>query len=411
MTKIESLSDDLLSPEMVGDPYPYLHTLRETAPVHWNERWGGWLLTGYDAIARIHADPRLSNDKYGPFATLKNLSDDQRAVFDWLALWMGSQDPPLHTRLRKSVQSAFSSRDSLDAVAPVIGATAAKLLDELEVRSQFDVVNDFAYPLTRAVIAGMLGMPPGDAHRIAPWSDAVSPLMFMMLGGDKEKRYRQAREQLNDMAGYFRGALRRRRQQPQDDLMTSLSESVDRGELSEDEAVATCMTVLFGGHETTKDLIGNGVLLLLRHPEQLARLRQDPALWPSAVEEILRYEGPAKSTVRWAKEDITIEGQRIAAGQRILVFWAAANRDPGNFPEPDRFDVARRPNPHLSFGHGAHYCLGAALGRREGVIALPLLFDRMPGLQLAVDVDDLEWCPNIIMRGLVSLPVATEEGR
>jgi len=400
------LSDDLLSKDMIQDPYDQLRALRETAPVYWNARWGGWVLTGYEHIAQIHRNPALSNDKYTPFSELKKLSSDQQAVFDWLGLWMGSQDPPLHTRLRKSVQHAFSSRDSMEAVEPTIESAARQLLKALREREAFDVVADFARPLTVTVIAGMLGMPRSDLAKVGPWSDAVAPIMFMNLGGDKAAKYREARHQLDDMGDYFRTALRHRMTEPGDDLMTSIAEAVQRRDLTEDEGIATCMTVVFGGHETTRDLIGNGTLLLLRHPEQLARLHADPSLWPSAIEEVLRYESPAKSTVRWASQDFEVAGQKIAAGQRLLVFWSAANRDPAAFPDPDDFDVARRPNTHLAFGHGLHFCIGAPLGRREGAIALPLLFESFPDLGLAVAESDLEWHPNIIMRGLRSLPVS-----
>ncbi len=405
MTRTKAISDDLMDPAFIRDPYPYLAALREAAPVYWNERWGGWLLTGYEAIAQIHGNPALSNDKYSGFSALKAPGADQQAVFDCLGLWMGSQDAPLHTRLRKSVQTAFASRASLEAVEPVIRATARALLEDLQNRPGFDLIDDFAYPLTRAVIAGMLGMPREDLDRIAPWSDAVAPIMFMNLSGDKAARYRRARHELEDMADYYRAALRARRERPRDDLMTSIAESVAAGELTEEEAIATCMTVVFGGHETTKDLLGNGVLLLLQHQGALGRLRAEPALWAGAVEEMLRYESPAKSTVRWARAEFEIAGQVITEGQRLLVFWAGANRDPAQFPDPDRFDIARNPNPHLSFGHGPHYCLGAALGRREAVIALPMLFDAIPDLALAVAPEALQWHPTIIMRSLRRLPL------
>ena len=384
------LDDDLLAREVIRDPYPYLRQLRTSAPVHWNARWRGWVLTDYATIASIHKNPALSNDKYLPFARLKSPTADQRAVFQWLGLWMGSQDAPLHTRLRKSVVAIFNSRASLEAVEPVIRETAVALLADLAGKPRFDLIADFALPLTTTVIATMLGMPREDLGRIGPWSDAISPIMFMTLGGDSATRYAQAREQLDDMADYYRAALRDRAARPRDDLMTSIAEAIAEGALNEDEGIATCMTVVFGGHETTKDLLGNGTLLLLEHREELARLGQTPTLWATAIEEILRFESPAKSTVRWAKADFEIAGRRITAGQRLLVFWAAANRDPAQFPDPDRFDISRKPNMHLSFGQGAHYCLGASLGRREGVIALPLLFKAFPDLALAVPAEALD---------------------
>jgi len=398
-----SLNDDLLSPELIRDPYPMLRALRETAPVYWNARWKGWVVTSYDLVSEAHKNPAMSNDKYAPFARMKTPTEDQREVFRWLGLWLGSQDAPLHTRLRGAIQCAFTTRSSMEALEPILREETTALLDDAERRGEMDLVRDFAYPLTTTVIGSLLGMPREDLHRVPAWADAVAPILFMTLG--VPDRYRVAREQLDDMAAYFRGLLQRRLEQPEDDLLTSLAEAMDRGELSQDEVVATCMVVIFGGHETTKDLIGNGMLALLRDPDQLQRLRSDSALLPTAVEELLRFDSPAKSTVRWAMTDTEVGGQSIEEGQRLLMFWSAANRDPAHFDSPDCLDLARQPNRHLGFGKGVHYCIGAPLGRMEGVVALEQLVDRFPRIRLAVPDDALTWRPTIIMRSLESLPV------
>jgi len=397
------VSDDLLSPEVVRDPYPYLHALRETAPVYWNSRWKGWVVTSYEMINEAHKNPALSNDKYTPFTRMKTPTEDQAAVFEWLGLWLGSQDPPLHTRLRKAIQGAFLSRASIDALEPVITETTTELLDRAEASGHLDLIEDLAYPLTARVIAALLGMPAEDLGRLRKWADAVAPIMFMTPG--VADRYAVARTQLEDMAAYFQGLVEQRLAQPEDDLITALAQACEVGDLSEREVLATCMVVIFGGYETTKDLLGNGILALLDHPLELARLRAHPDLIDLAVEELLRFDSPAKSTVRWAKTATEIGGQPIGEGERILMFWSAANRDPAQFSDPDRLDISRTPNAHLGFGKGAHYCIGAPLGRREATIAIRLLLERFPGLSLSVPRDALEWRPTIIMRSLVSLPV------
>ncbi len=397
-----AISDDLVSPEIIRDPYPYLRVLREHDPVHFNQRWKGWVLTSYEIISNLHKIPGLSNDKYAPFSKMKAPTDDQREVFRWLGLWLGSQDPPLHTRLRSAIAKAFTPR-STTILLPRMREEAAMLLDRAAKQREVDLIEDFAYPLTTAVIASLLGVPREDFPRVTPWAAAVAPIMFMTMGG--EDRYRFAREQLDDMATYFRALVRARIAEPRDDLISSLGRVMQEGELSEEEVIATCMVVIFGGHETTKDLIGNGTLALLEHPDELARLRGAPDLVSSAVEEMLRYDAPAKSTVRWATTEIELGGKMIRPGERLLAFWAAANRDPATFADPDRLDVARSPNPHLGFGKGIHVCIGAPLARQEAIVAFPMLLERFPKLRLAVGKRALRYHPTIIMRGLQHLPV------
>ncbi len=396
--------DDLLAPEVIRDPYPMLKALRERSPLHFNPRWKGWVMTSYDGISEAHRHPALSNDKYEPFTAMKTRTPDQEAVFSWLGLWLGSQDPPLHTRLRSSISKAFTSRASVEALEPGIAAVVDELLSGVLARGEMDLVHDFAYPLTTAVIGAMLGMPREDLHRVQPWAEGVAPIMFMTLG--EKNRYQRARVQLDDMAHYFSELLRERQAHPKEDLMTALAESIAHGELSEREVIATAMVVIFGGHETTKDLLGNGVLALLRDQDARRQLQDDPGLMGTAIEELLRFDSPAKSTVRWASEETEICGQRVEKGQRILMFWSGANRDPAQFHEPDRLDLARSPNQHLAFGKGVHYCVGAPVARLEARLALRALLDRFPAMKLAVPESELSWHPTIIMRSLTSLPVA-----
>jgi len=397
-------SDDLLSPEVIRDPYPYLRALREQAPIHWNPRWKGWVMTSYDGIAEAHRNPALSNDKYQPFARMKTPTEDQQAVFSWLGLWLGSQDPPLHTRLRNAVAEAFTSRSAIGGLEPVLCEHIDKLLAGALEGGELDLVADFAYPLTTAVIGSMLGLPAADLHRVQPWADGVAPIMFMTLG--ESDRYGRARAQLDDMAEYFTALLEERREHPRDDLMSALARAEAAGLLSEREVIATAMVVIFGGHETTKDMLANGILALLRDDPARRQLQAKPELMDTAIEELLRFDSPAKSTVRWAQRDTEICGQRVEQGQRILMFWSGANRDPAHFNEPDRLDLARSPNRHLAFGKGIHYCVGAPVARLEARLAFRALLDRFPAMRLAVPDSELQWQPTIIMRSLKALPVA-----
>lgn len=394
--------DDLLSAEVVRDPYPVFRRLRESDPVHWNPRWEGWVLTRYADIQTVMHDPRFSSDRYTPYAQSRKTSDDARAVFGVLSNWLGSQDPPLHTRLRASVQKAFTPK-RVQGVRPSVERITDDLLHSLPGRGRVDLMRDYAFPLPARVIASLLGMPEEDIHLIRDWSADIAPVMFLMFG--EKDRNRRARTALERMTTYFAPLVESRRSEPVDDLISALAGLEARGELSREEVLATCMVVIFGGQETTMNLVGNGLLALLQHTEQMERLRSNPGLVEAAVEELLRFDGPAKTTVRWARETLDVDGHTIQAGQRILVCWSAGNRDPEKFPEPDRLDLSRAPNPHLAFGHGIHYCIGGPLARIEAQIALRGLLDRYPGLALDEEADRLEWNPTIVIRGLKSLPV------
>ncbi|MBI2059307.1 MAG: cytochrome P450 [Nitrospirae bacterium] len=396
------VSDDLLAREVVSDPYPYFACLRSEDPVHWNEQWGGWILTKYDDIFSMLQSAPLSSDRYTPFKKLKGSSADSEAVYKVLALWLGSQDPPLHSRLRNAVQKAFTPM-TIEALVPEIQATADQLLLGMRGRDRMELLQDFTYPLAATVIARMLGMPLRDLNLIKLWADRVAPIMFMMLG--EKGRYGRARQALDEMTEYFKALVHERQAHPTSDLTSALVGVMEKGELAEEEVIATCMVVVFGGHETTMNLMANGLLALLRNPAESERLLRNPEIIDTAVEEFLRFDGPAKSTVRWAKEDFKLDGKTIQEGQRVLVVWAAANRDPARFSEPDRLDLGRHPNPHFAFGQGIHYCLGAPLARREAKVGLTTLVRRLQEIRLAVPETDLEWHPTIIIRGLKSLPI------
>lgn len=392
-----TVSDDLLSPGMVADPYPAFRALREEDPVHYNERHRSWLVTRYDDVVAGFRDPRLSADRILPYVS-SALTGDERAMIEpaarLLATWMVFRDPPDHSRLRRLVSRAFTSA-RVEALRPRVEAIVGDLIDGLAARGSCDLVADFAYPLPATVIAELLGVPASDRDAFRAWSQDLASFVFGAI--DEPDRRRRAREGMDALATYFRSMLAR----PAHDGLVADLAAADG--LSPDEAVGTCVLLLFAGHETTTSLIANGTLALLRHPGELDRLRRDPLLAQRAVEELLRYEGPSKLSIRWVREDLEIRGRRIGSGQRVALVQAAANRDPEMFEDPDRLDLGRDPNPHLAFGDGIHHCLGAALARLESRIALLAVATRLPGLALATA--EVAWARTVLGRGMTSLPL------
>jgi len=404
MSDVRSI--DLLSPELVADPYPALARLRAEAPVCWSERHGAWIVTRFDDVSAGFRDPRLSSDRVGSFLPDRparrqdDAEDDPTARI--LSNWMEFKDPPDHTRLRRLVQKAFTPR-TVDSLRPRVQAIVEELLHELGQAGRGDFVRSFAYPLPAIVIAEMLGVPMEDRDLFKGWSDDILGLVF---GGGASDRHARARRGFRELEAYMDGMLRRFRAAPADNLLSALAAAEEQGDvLSRDEVIGTCVLLLFGGHETTTNLLGTSLWLLHRHPEALERLRRQPGLVPEALEEFLRYDGPSKMMVRWPIEDLELRGRKIRRGERVFLMQNAANRDPEAFPEPDRLDVERRANAHLGFGFGIHYCLGAPLARLEAQLALPALLQRFP--RLRVETDTPEWNPTLLSRGLRSLPVST----
>lgn len=395
-----ALSFDLTA----SDPYPYFAQLREQAPVHWNAYQRAWVVSRYEDVAAAFRDPRLSADRITPF--LEALPADRRAaaapVLGPLSRWMVFEDPPAHTRLRSLVAPAFTAR-GVAALAERIRATTDELLDAFVRERHEDLLHHLAVPLPAIVIAELLGVPPSRRADFKSWSDELALVVFGAV--DVSDRYARAISGLDGLNDLFTGLIGARRRDPADDLVSYLVHAgAERGDpLTPEELTAMCVLLLFAGHETTANLIGAGVAVLLRHPEQLALLRAQPQLIGSAVEELLRFEGPAKLSIRQARAAIALHGQDIGEGDRVLLLHAAANRDPARFTAPDRLDITRQPNPHLGFGHGIHSCVGAALARLEARIAIPLILDRLPDLALAED--ELHWQPTVLGRSLRRLPV------
>lgn len=400
---------DLLSEPFITDPYPVLAGLREFEPVHWSDRWNGWLVTGYaEVVAALRNVEGLSSDRIGNYVQHRVAgagAAEGSVTREVLSKWLAFTDPPTHTRLRMLVNQAFSPK----AVASLEGRVQ-RICDSLveTIRKhgpEFDVIGDFSYPLPVTVISEMLGVPVEDQDKIKGWSEDVMLVIFMAL--ENKERHARAEDGLSEMVEYLRDVVERRRRDPQSDLISHLIKVEEEGEaLSNDEIIATCTILLFGGHETTTNLIANAVLALLQHPEERRRLDAEPELMPSAIEEFLRYDGPVRGFLRWARIRTTLGGKEIAPGDRVLVVVDAANRDPLVFEDPDRLDIARHPNRHVEFGYGIHHCLGAPLARLEAPIALRTLLESFPGLRL---VDDrLEWERTLLSRSLARLQVTAD---
>jgi cytochrome P450 len=313
------------------------------------------------------------------------------------------QDPPDHTRLRALVSRAFTPR-VVEGLRPRIQQVVDEIIDRaLDARSM-EVIGDLAYPLPVTVISEMLGVPAGDQESIRGWSADIArslDAIGLQVDPDIVERGRAARRAIGD---YFRQLLPERRRHPRNDLLSLLIAAEEQGDkLSEGELLSTCILLYIAGHETTVNLIGNGLLALLRHGDQLRRLREEPALAASAVEELLRYDGPVQRTARFTTVDVEIGGRAIDKGAMVVTVIGAANRDPAQFPEPDRLDLGRVDNRHVAFGFGIHFCLGAPLARLEGQVALGTLARRLPALALATDA--VEWRESQVLRGLKALPV------
>lgn len=393
---------DLWDPAHRADPHTLYHQMRVEAPVFagigpvTGRRF--WFLTRYaDCAAALKAPHDVLGKEFD-----KHLDADQIAAqpaaegaFAILNRNLLSVDPPDHTRLRRLVQRSFTNR-AVDALEDEIDRIAVDLLDAID-EPEFDLIDRFAAPLPVTVIAEMLGIPEADRDRFRRWSNLV-------LRAETEEAGMAAGM---EFLAYLNDLIEARRNDPTADLTSALVHAEEEGDsLSHIEMLAMIFLLLVAGHETTVNLIGNGTLALADHPEERARLLEDPDLIPSAVEEMLRFNGPVESTtIRWAFEDVEIGGVTIPRGDAVVPLLLAANRDPAEFPDPDRFDVTRDPNRHIAFGQGIHFCLGAPLARREGAIAFRRLLERHPRLELTIDRTDLQWTQDFFLRGVASLPV------
>jgi cytochrome P450 len=402
----KAIRDNLLEPELIQDPYPSFAVLRERAPAHYSEFHRSWLVTRYEDVAAGLSDPRLSSDRVKPL--LKRLSDEDRAkvggVFELMADWMVVADAPAHTRMRRLATLAFHPR-KIQGMRERIREIVDESIDKFIASGETDIVAGFSFPLPAAVISELIGAPPEDATRFKTWSDDLALVAFGAGGTARDKRHARSEQSIIDMFSYFGDLLEQRRAEPGDDMVSALLAGDENGQrLDDDEIRSMCALMLFAGHETTTTTITSGIKLLLEHPEQMQLMRDEPDAVGRAVEETLRYEGAIKVLHRWVLEDYVVQGTTIEAGSRVLLIPAAANRDPRRFTDPERFDVRRKPNPHLAFGKGIHACIGAMLARIEMRIALQRLVERLPGLRIA-EQSEPQWMPSLASRGLALLHV------
>jgi len=382
-------------PAVMADPYAYYRVMRERDPVHWNGLVRAWFLTRHADVSELLRDDRFSADRTLSERYVPPPPGRGRPGRSMLVV-----DPPDHTRLRNLVTKAFTPR-MVEQLRPRVESISSGLLDRLDGGREVDLIADFAYPLPVVVIAELLGVPARDRTRFQEWSAVLVRGLDPVVDAATQDAVLDARHALLD---YLRGVVAERRREPADDLITGLVAAEDAGDvLSEGELLAMCNLLLVAGHETTVNLIGSGTLALLRHPDQLDRLRRDPELARTAVEELLRHTSPVQWTGRVALVKLELGGRRIARHQSVVGILGAANRDPAVFADPDRLDLGRDPNPHLAFGRGIHFCLGAPLARLEARIALPMLLRRFPGLRLAGEPEPR---PTWNLRGVARLPVA-----
>jgi pimeloyl-[acyl-carrier protein] synthase len=388
-----------MAPDFVADPYPMYHRLRAEDPIH-HSPLGFWVLTRYADVIAMLRDPRLVKEPIAAFVAARF----GMTVPPGIGLSMLDRDPPDHTRLRGLVSKAFTPK-ALEGLRPHIRQIVDGLLAQVEGRGEMDLIEEFAYPLPVRVICEMLGVPVADHERFKGWGlDIARGLDAIMLPPDSEVARRSVAGR-HALSGYFRELIAERRAAPRDDMLSALIAAEEAGDtLSEDELLATCLLLLVAGHETTVNLIGNGSLALLRHPAELRKLRENPALIGGAVEELLRYDGPVQRTARIPSEDVTVGGVTIPKGEMVMPFLGAADRDPAQFPDPDRLDITRGDNRHIAFGMGIHFCLGAPLARMEGQIAINAMLERLPKLALATDRP--EYRESLTLRGLKALPVS-----
>lgn len=398
---------DLGNPATNADPFPEFARLRAEDPVHWSPAMKAWIITRHADVKQVALNKRISADRLTPF--FRTNPEYRRGSIDslvrYLNHWMVFRDPPDHTRLRRLFNKAFTPT-SVSNLRPAIEDVVAQLIDRMEARARrgetVDYIADFAYPLPASVIMDLLGVPRADLERVKLWSDDIA--LFIGTAQVAGNKYLRAESGAKAMSDYFRGLVEARTAEPTDDMISHLVLARDdRDALTTDEIIGTCILLLFAGHETTTNLIGNGFLYSMRHGEQWERLVADPSLAASAIEEYLRYDGPSGALARVAAADLEMGGKTIREGQRLFAFMNSANRDPEAFADPDRFDIGREPNAHLTFGHGIHFCLGAPLARLEAQIAATRLAERLPGIRLSGG--EPEWHDSLILRGVKRLPV------
>jgi cytochrome P450 len=394
----------LLDPEVLANPYPLFHRLRREAPVHWDIYLHAWVVTRYvDVLEVLH---NFSADRTPTPEQLTAMGiSELNPVAQVMVKQMLFLDAPAHTRLRGLASRAFTPA-RVETLRAHIRDIVNSLVDKIQPKGSMDLIADLADPLPAIVTAELLGVPVSDHQMLKGWSANFAE----MLGNFQHNpdRAQLMLRTVEEMTSYFRDAIRETKAHPREGLIHSmLTAEIDGDRFTEDEVIANVVVTMVGGQETTTNLIGNGLLTLLRKPDQMKLLCDDLSLIPSAVEEMLRYESPSQHTARLAPSDRQLGGKQIRKRQAVIAVMAAANRDPERFPDPDRFDIRRIDNRHLAFGYAAHFCFGAPLARAEGQIAFEVMLRRLKNLRL--EAQSLVWRNNLGLRGLNSLRVAFGE--
>ena len=398
------------APEFLRDPFPLYRRLREEDPVHWSPRLKAWVLTRYDDCKAVLLDKEISSDRLRPyFATLPGAEAARIGqIIRYLTHWMVFRDPPEHTRLRRLTSKVFNLQ-SMNAMRPAAEELVRWLLERINARigkrGEIDFVADFAGPLPALVIMTMLGVPKEELAKVKRMSDDIA--LFIGSSRMAQDKYDIAESATKEMAAFFRELIEDRRRAARNDLLSELVHLRDgEDSLSQDELVATCILLLFAGHETTTNHIANGLLSLLRFPSELKVLREQPEIAQRAIEELLRYDGPSGAQVRVVKVAQELRGRFLKPGDRVFLMLNAANRDAEAYEEPDRLMLGRGGVAHLTFGFGMHICLGFPLARMEGQVALPAVVRHWQKLALAVTEPRLEWLNSMVFRGMQSMPLS-----
>ncbi|WP_339296517.1 cytochrome P450 [Paenibacillus sp. FSL W7-1279] len=390
----ESLKNVLFTKEFTHNPYPVYEKLRQSDPIlnlQFPDGRFGWLISNYEQAVEALKDGRFSKD------VAKAMGQEQTSVFSTNMLF---SDPPDHKRLRGLVQKGFTPQRIAD-MRGHIQEIADNLLDAVSSRDTINLIDDYAFKLPIIVISEILGVPTEDQDKFRVWSNSI-------IGASNQELNEQVVQHMNEFIAYLKDWFAKVREQPGDDLISQLVIAENQGDrLSEQELYGVVTLMIIAGHETTVNLIGNGVLALLEHPEQRKLLQEQPELIHGAIEEMLRYNGPVEfSTSRWAAEDMDFHGVHMKKGDLVVIALNSANRDASQFENPDIFDITREKSQHLAFGKGIHLCLGAPLARLEGEIAINTLLRRYPHFELQQDIDELEWRPGMIVRGVKEIPIS-----
>jgi cytochrome P450 len=397
-------TDNLLAGDVIENPYSYFRQLRENSPIHWNPQWDAWLLTRYEDVAQVlRRHDVFASDRatfYADYLPTPK-KDFYDIVFHVYPRWLAGGDPPLHDHMRRIVNSNWTP-SKMNGLRAQIRGMIDQLLDVLPTNKPVDLVEAFAVPLPATVISSVIGIPKDEWPAIKRWSDAWGALHFSP--DNNVDRWDRGASALKEFYAYVANRLKETKLVKGNDYFAKMLNAEFEGDrLKDDEITVHIMEQLFAGHETTTNLIGNGVLLLMQNRAQWEHLCSEPSLATSTVEEILRYEGPVKMITRWAKQEFKIGDTTIPKGGKLLLVLAAANRDPAQFANPEDFNIGRSPNNHLTFGQGIHFCLGAPLARLEGEEVFRALSERFPKLQLAGS--ELRHRPIMRARALDSLPV------